>query len=340
MRPGFYNDNAARHYPLVSAPHELQTPDGDPVLLPKSVFVDFGAIMGMDAGYVAGSHRIYLRKICRFGDRFLFEFRSDAPGTFGTSLFFSRELSDDINQTEYQDSQNWDQDECSLDSESSAQSSTPSSSSSSSDGCPDEPLWSGFLICGDLSELAELMASGAVLIGSDDIRIEPALIRDLAMGHVRSINLANDDRTRVDAPDGCDEIVFPFPTGQTYVRARCLTGALQLIAGHNTVLTQDQFDNSITVSAEVGAGEGEPCEQVALFAGEAPPDGRTLLDGALGCNEVLRSINGIGGQFFDIIGGQGVAVTSDPETNTVSIDISMINLAICAPSESSASSEG
>lgn len=383
MRPGFFNDNANRAYPLVFCPGQmLRSCDGLLVDLPDSAIVDFGAIMGLDSQYVEDEHDVYLYAVCRIGDVFYFEFRSTAPGAFGWSLQFRRALGDEVYTTEqvesidaglacaavldllawlgesndsfdYWSMESLDSDDfwmlesndslgaeepsessASSESSESSESSASSESSTASDDCPDEPVWEGYLVTGPLDDLAALIPPGCSLITPDNNTVvEPSRVQSLVKHYVRTLNLANDDRTRADAPDGCPELEYPFQTDMTYVQRECLVGDIRIKAGYNAVIFQDSFENSITIAAGVGAGEGEPCAEVPLFPEETTANGKTTLDGASKCNEVLRSINGVGGRILSLIGGPGVTITENPGASQIVIDIDMGGLAVCYSDE-------
>ncbi len=345
-KPGFYNDNRNRAYPIVFCPEKmLLNCDGTLHDLPDDVFVDFGALMGLDSEYVEASHIVYLANICRIEDVFIFEFRSTAPGTFGRSLFFTRNLEDELYVTEDVEDAEEATSLCSLSLSSfssddlvagsipslpSLSSSISSEISLASDDCPEEPVWSGYLVTGTMATLATILPSGCTLsAGTGDVQVEPALIRSLIGHYARTLNLANDDRTRADAPDGCDPLVYEFATGETYIQAECLVGQPRLKAGYNATIFQDDLENSITIGAGVGAGEGEPCEEVPLFDEEVPPAGRTTLDGAERCNDTVRSINGVGGRILNLQTGIGASQINLPDLHKIVIDVDMSGLATC-----------
>lgn len=211
---------------------------------------------------------------------------------------------------------------------------TDSESASLADACPPEPPLSGYLVTGRLDALLALLPGDGVLTrAADDAAVvEPALVRSLAGGYVDSLNLANVDRTRASAPAGCDPTDWGFPVGggRTYVAARCLRGDIRLKPGYNSVVRAEADDNRLTLGAAVGAGEGPACEEVPLFGGEAPPPGSDYLSGGPACNAVLRSINGSGGRFASVVGGQGVRVSADPENHAVVVDVNLSRMAVCA----------
>jgi len=153
----------------------------------------------------------------------------------------------------------------------------------------------------------------------------------MANSIVNSFELANNDRTRATNPLGCDPLEWDFTTGLVYEAARCVQGEVKLKAGYNVQIRVQESSNTIVLSPLTGAGEGNPCEEVELFAGETPPIGatNTLLEGGALCNEVLRAINGVGGEHFKIVGGQGVSINPDPLNNCVDIDVNLLTMDLC-----------
>lgn len=302
--PAWYNTNANRSYPFRN----------DAADLPDGVVVDAGFTAGTRAGFNVDEHSVYLARIRRQADLFFFDFESDAPELYGAVLTFTRHLTDPAYRVEFADSGQAGQSDSSL--------------SYSGEAC-EEPLWSGFLVSGNMTDLDTFLPSGTADLGPTAAGIEPALIQTLARAAVTKLALANDDRGRVTAPDGCLDVVFPYDTGSVYPTAECLRGAIRFRPGYNATVRQSVAGNSITFGAAVGAGAGEPCDEVPLFDGEVAPDGSTLLEGGPRCNEVLRSVNGLGGRMLSIVGGTGVTVTSVPNTSTVVVAVDMTGLALC-----------
>lgn len=310
-RPGFFNDNAHRAYPFLDA--DLGMP------LPESAVVDFGCVMGLDVNYDDSTHLVYLHKVFRASDHFRFEFRATAATLEGRSLTFY--VPDDS--SEYA-------------SFSANEDVNPGSSGSSevSSACGDDPDWEGFLVIGDLTELKDVLGVGDSL---DDIIgatiIEPARIQNLARTFVRSINLANLDRVRSVPPAEC-----PNPgdidsnTGVVHVSARCMTGAVQLREGYNCAIRQNDSDNSITISAAVGRGAGQPCDEVPLYPDEPTPYGSTLLTGGLSCGEILKSINGVGGRIVRLNPGTGVRITPGEDEGQLIVAVDLHGMAVCRTS--------
>lgn len=320
----FLNVNALRSYPFL-ARTVGQPVDGPLTLnnLPTGVIVDAGFTAGPRSLFESDEHTVSLVRISRSGSSFTFEFDSDAPAIAGNRLIFSRDVTDELNSTEHLDS--------------GVVGISDSGSDSELDAC-DDPLWSGYLTTGDLRLLdAFLSGDGEVLPGDVAVVVEPAEVVNLAGSYVTSFNLANADRTRYEAPSDCPEQSWPFPVGAIFIQSRCLTGELVLKAGHGVVIRQAASDNSLTVTAVVGAGEGPPCNEIPLFDAESAPAGSSLLSGGDRCNETLRSINGIGGPVLRLISSLGAAIVALPEENKLVIDLDMTGLATCYGSVSTVS---
>ncbi len=320
---GFMNENEGRDFPFRHPAGTLtRVSDDEPMTLPLPTIVDFGAVLGPAAGFESGTHEVYLSRICRVGDRFYFDFTCQAPGCWGRVLRFSRLLADEEFLTEENDDEAAAYLPCG--SESSEEPATPESS----DDCTHEPIWSGYLVTGQLTDLAAAMADGEAWEGDETgCLIEPGLLQNLGGQFARSLNLANDVRTRASAPDGCAEL--EYQEGQAFVQRRCLAGPVRLQAGYNCVILQDEFENRLTLLAEAGSGLGPACDDVPGYPSEEAPAGRTALDGGLSCAEVIRSVAGSGGPRLELIAGRGATIVELPDENTVSIDIDMSRLQIC-----------
>lgn len=331
----FYNDNANRAYPFVTGTVHSRPP-GVPLTvkdLPNGLIVDAGFLMGLQSGYDAELHEVYLHEIRRQGTTFFIEFRSTAPGLFERPLIFTREIGDNTYAVEYVDN---------FQEPVSSESASSSFSASGSEGpCPPEPLWSGFLVTGKLSAFETALPADDEITRTDDDDglLEPALIQSMVVGYIDSLNVANNDRTRVTAPEDCPPVVWDYPTDIVYVRDTCIRGDVRLRPGFNTIIVQNQFENSLTITPSVGAGAGQPCESVPLFNGEMPPDDSILLEGGPTCGDVLRSINGKSGRVIEFLAEQGVTISPDPENHRLTINVDMTGLALCYESDVSQVSE-
>lgn len=323
----FYAANRNRGYPFVAGTVGSRAAafEGTGRSLPLDAVVDAGFVAGSASGFDPSAHSVWLDRLSRTGDTFTFEFASDAPALAGRPLVFTRHASDADYATSYSD-----------DEEAPAGDPTAEPDPTFDYGlvdCPYEPLWSGFLVTGRTASLGSLLTDGGAVArtAAGQAVVEPALVQSAAGTYVNSVSLANVDRTRVDNPAGCPEVAYPWPAGEGvyHVAAKCLKGPVWFSGGFNAFVRQDDATNTITFGAMVGAGEGEPCDGVTLFDGEAPPPGSNLLEGGPRCNEVVRSINGVGGAFSLLTAGAGVRVVPLPEQHTLLVSIDMSQLAVC-----------
>jgi len=313
--PGFYNENRNRAFPFVKLTTSVAVPAGGPIAiqqLPTSWIVDAGFVVGWRADFDSAVHKVYLARVYRIGPLIYFEFRSDCPDLAYFPLTFTRSIHNTGYEIEHYDAGD------------------PVDSESDDLRLQLPPAFSGYLVTGDLTSVADYLNDGDTIIGDvTHAVIEPALIYQLS--YLNDINVANSDRTRVTAPDGCEEPVWPYDTGEIIVFEKGIQGPIYWKPGFNCSIIQDASDNSLLISASVGAGEGELCEEAPLFSGEQPSIGSSnnLLSGGPLCNETLRSVNGLGGPVLKFFAGAGVSITGDPANNRVTVDVSMIGLSTC-----------
>jgi hypothetical protein len=294
----WYDDNQGRAYPFLAGTTQAVDAPADSVTqLPHTTIEDFGCTVGL-GGEFAIEHLVFLHTVSRQSGVLYFDFRSDAPGLEDFKLLFRRNETDGIHALEYVDA-------------------TPLSSI---DGCPDPARWQGFLVTGDLTSLLELLDDGETWTATDgQVAVEPRTITNLSKAFVRNISLANQTRTRATSPDGCPPLVWPTAEDY-YVQARCLAGEARLLVGYNLALLTDRFNNRLTLAAKQAQGAGEPCQEVERYVGEVPPEDRTLLDGSLRCNEVLRNLAGLSGKTLAMVGGPGVSVSYEPGDHKIILD--------------------
>jgi len=336
-RPNFFNDNLNRTFPFQQGSAGIDTPSSgvfDMYQLPDDFIVDCGFIMGPESGFDESEHYVFLYKISRpSANVVLFEFRSNAPALADTPLVFSRNLADPNYVTEFLESD--------IPEYIPLSQSVSLSLSDSQDVECGEPFWSGYLVTGTMQSVADRLSIGTEIIRSDaeETLVEPALIQNLNESQVVSLNIANSDRTRALRPEGCPPNEWDFETDQIYVLRECLQGDVKLRSGYNVTFNQISSSNTIQLLAIVNAGLGEPCEEIKLFPEETPPIGSDngLLAGDFYCNEVLRTLNGIQGPNLTLFAGTGVSITANQETNTVLIDVDLIDLSACTYSEVSES---
>lgn len=336
--PNFYNENRNRAFPFVAKSVGIRTPESGVITmrqLPDDWIVDAGFTIGPMTGFgyrfENGEHvpepedRVFLSRVYRVGDLVFFQFGGTTGDLVSKPLLFCRNINSPIYSAEYVEIDYQD-------------SSISASYSDSDQGpAPDADCapfaWAGYLVTGDLSKVPDYLADGEMITRgeADEAIVEPALIHNMFRAYLHHVNLANGDRTRASAPEGCDDPVWPFDPGVLFVQATCLAGNIHWKEGYNCVISQNDAENSLTIGARVGAGEGEPCAEVPLFVDEGPPAGSSngLLSGGPLCNETLRSINGIGGPLLTFLAGTGASIFADPERHKVTVDINMLGLSVC-----------
>lgn len=311
---GWYNDNASRQYPLVDVGDAgMLYSGGGRKPLPDSTIVDFTCIIGPEGQFSTDTHRVFLYLVTRVDNRFDFYFRFTAPELLGHELQFCRYLDDSEYATSFvtaTDNDSFGVDTIELD-------------------CPGD-LAEAWLTTGTMADLAGAVADGEYLLRMDaEIYVEPAQVQSLCGAYMRSVNLANSNRTIATAPDICSESLSSSD-GSLLVNSTCMQGEIKLKPGYNCTITQDDTNNSITIGGAVGAGEGEPCEEVELADGIAPIIGSTLLSGGPACDEIIGTINGLPGPIIRVISGVGVSVgPSIIDPHTLVVDFTMGGLTIC-----------
>lgn len=330
MKPSFFNDNLNRNYPFLTG---LTGQSGTGTLqdLPFTAIVDFGCELGIGSQYQEDLHHVYLYRVARQNGHFHFEFRSDAPGCYGWSLIFCRTISDSDYALQFAEAV---LSPASLLTVSDSFHSSHLVSQQSTQltphaHCVPAPVMSGFLATGRLADLMALLADGQTLSGGSQLNVEPGLLRSQVGGALQSLNIANSDRTRITAPVGCKPPCWEGPTGVTFVQSECLTGGIYFEEGFNCVLQQNNADNSLSISGLVGAGAGQICGEIPLHASDAPEIGGTLLTGGPSCYNVLKTINGVSGQVFQLSAGPGTVITPVPAQSKITVDVDLHNLNVC-----------
>jgi hypothetical protein len=285
---------------------------------PLDTLIDFGCLVGLDAEFDSSAHVVYLHEIRRTGTTFTFDFRSDAPGLLGHALVFSRALTDSEYATDYVEAVPLDA------------SGEPIPGPSGSQ----DVLWEGFLVTGALDSLAALMPVDGPLEATTGPQVEPALVQNLGRGYVRTINLANQDRTHVSPPPGCQSTDGPDAYGYI-VNARGLVGDVRFVEGYNVAIRQNARNNSLTFVSIQGAGDGVPCAEVPLYPGETSPDGGTLLSGGPSCDEVINSINGLTSSIIQLVADLGTTIVPAPpdQPNTLIVNFDRNNMTVCGTTE-------
>jgi hypothetical protein len=288
-RPGFYNDNEYRAYPFVYDKPATLPP------LPTSVIVDAGFVMGLDAYFDETQHTVWLSAINSVVvdtvPVFEFVFKTNASSA---TLSFFREQESNEWLNEYAES-------------------APLNSKQ----CAEEPIWSGFIATGPLGALRDVFSSGTWSFTDNDYRVEPALIQNLNKAYLRSISVGNYDRVRVPA---CG-VTGTNDNRPIILNARCIKGDIRLKEGYNCLITQTDRANELSVSATKGAGAGstsaELCahgSEIPLYPAEPLAADSKFFSGGPACDELITTVNGVGGTNINIIGGAGINILIDDGT--------------------------
>jgi hypothetical protein len=296
-RAGFYNDNEYRQYPFVAKDTYAHAE------LPTNLIVDCGFIMGLDSEFDSAVDTVYLYCVRILADRYEFEFRTTATGAASHPLIFTRPRG----------AESW------------INESVESASATGTTFCGSEPIWEGFMVSGHLAE--DSSVATATLTFDQERVVEPALVQSLVKSYLRSVNVANYGRTVL---DGCATDPVTITEREIIVQAECLQGDIALAAGFNCEISQTDVSRTITVAPLLGANANTPVAEelcshygeLPLFDGEVPPTGSKFLSGGPACDELITSINGIGGPNVNINGGEGITITSNPAANRVRLIVS------------------
>lgn len=295
-RPGFYNDNEYRVYPFVYRDNL--------VTLPDATIVDAGFIMGLDCFFADETDTVWLDEVSRTADLIRFVFRTNANAA---ALEFAVPV----------DTPEW--------------TTVFAESAVAAHPCAEEPIWSGFIVVGRLEEMLALVEADPRTFATDEYQIEPARLQNLNKAYVRSISVGNYSRLVVPdcVPDDESQVVR-LDDRNIVKNKTCLKGPLLLKEGYNCHITQTDRDRTLSVTAGRGEGAQEDaalCEaggEIPLFAGETPPDGSKFLSGGPACNELIFTLNGVGGSNVNIVGGRNVIIGGpdiDDPPNTIKIEL-------------------
>lgn len=297
-KQGFYLDNMFRTYPFVDPI------TGSIAAFPKSTIVDFNCYIYNEVGYVEGVNTVWLHSTERTSDTIIFKFASDAAGLSENYLTFVTRINDPEMSYSFSESAG----------------EYTSSSIPIEDECPRKIIWEGYLVSGNLSELAELMPVDEIVYSpSSEAKIEPSLVINIQNSNIRTINIANKVPPQATAPEGCS--AYPDVVG-TLVHTRCITGDVVFDHGYSCNVAASTSVNEITFTASVdGAIKGQVCESTLFTTGG--PD----------CSDTLKSINGMGAKRLWIVGGRGVSLSVDQITFSINLSATLSGLAVCANPE-------
>lgn len=284
-RTSFYDDNRNRRYPFVSTA-EIEAAALPDAQIPDSVLLDCGFTFAAGSGFVTGEHSVWLDSV-EVGESIILRFASDAPGVVGVPLSFDFPYFAEESQVIFNEVR--------------ANGLDPIPG-----GCTNQLMWYGFAVLGSIPDLiAWAETEGPVFLTAEQHTVEPGAIQNLDKTYVRSANLANKERTLVTDIPG-----EPKPI---HVNAQCIQGPLRFVPGYNCRIDYDLPRNGLVIGAVVGAGDGEPCDEVIMYAGETSPDGGELLSGGPRCTDIIKTVNGVGGPRLSLRGTKGIAIVRDPD---------------------------
>jgi len=310
-RAGFYNDNEYRHYPFV-----FKQPDG----LPDDLVVDCGFIMGLDSGFDADQHFVYLQHVIKTDTTIELEFRTTAPAAADFPIVFRRTFSEEDWTTEF------------------------ALSVGGTAYCATEAMWEGFIVTGVMSTTVALMTVNSIFQlaqGTPPVYsrvVEPGRVQSLVKSYLRSISLANYQRIIIPPCEDGNIGITP-PSADVIVNSRCLAGDVRFKPGFNCGINQLNYSNVITITAQKGVnavgvtGDPEICEygsEIKLYDTEIPPIINTVtnerskfLSGGPACDQVITSINGLTAPNVKIVGGAGIQILADTaDENTIVLKVS------------------
>ena len=342
-RQGLYFDNMFRAYPFIDTLVGMALPD--------DAIVDFKCFINSEAGFVAGTHKVWLYAVKRTQNHIVFSFACDAAALSDSVLsFYIPSNSEEITYafSELQPLSNACLDPQSSSSEGAG--SAPGQQSSSSTSEPyaiasDHVIWDGFIVVGSLASLLEsLEVTDCMTDPEGYTEVEPTLVVDLQGTMVRFVNIANKLPTTATAAEGCSDGLEQSYEIITYHRN--ITGDIRFINGYSCNVALSTPDNSIVFTATTDtAVKGQFCgheelTQIKYKSQLIPgikfgddhviPDNSPLYSGGPTCRDTLKSINGVGGKRLWILGGRGIALTEDQENYLISINATLSGLAVCA----------
>lgn len=289
-RIGFYNENEARAYPLIDSDLGLA--------VPWNAIVDFGCLFIFDAGFDSSSDYVWLYSLEEVGSNYEVIFRTSAANLAGVELVFT------------------------------VPNNAPEYARFSAEYAPlGRPVWLGYLSIGQVVALAEATAGGPLVDDDGITKVEPATIQSLIGRLVTAVRTGNAPRHVASAPAGCPGWAAEWPLSsyagsgfdQIIPYGSELLSDIEMFEGSNCAIEVRERDNQVIIGAAVGAGSGEPCNELPLFSSEAPPDGGLLLTGGPGCSQVVQSINGITGRVIKVTPGPGITVGLGPTPHSLII---------------------
>jgi len=255
--------------------------------LPRQGLSDAGFLLGVDSGFVAATHTVRLYSYARSGSTMSFDFRSDA-------MVEHRFLFEVPATTSFGKA-------------------FRVTATRIVGGASAPSYGEGYIVVGNLEELEALGEGTFLLTGT--LRVEPALLQPLVNTLMNTLSIANEPRLCPTVPGSSavpePDYVCPF--------IKNLDGAIKFSEGNNARVSVDADNNVLQLGGAVGAGLGEPCEDVIIDE----DCGFTRGEECDPCDDYIRSFNGMqtedGVIYFTE--GPGVVVINEPDDHRIRIVI-------------------
>ncbi len=328
MKNGCYADNEYRAYPFDEEVPRTVTGPGGATTLPDATVVDFSSMVGLGVTPVTP----YLHSISRLNPNLSFEFRGPVVAGSGDALALIFVVP--FPASEFTTV--------------SASSTYVTSGSPYAGACGDGLGWEGLLTVGRLADVLTLIATTQSLTAATNaVPTLPTLLQDLNATYVRGFNLANKNRTHATPPNDCTQITPPVghDDDDYFIWQTCVIGPLvgqpvRLKPGYNCQIVVNTRENSLTVGAGAGVGQGTVCAEVPVYPGEVSPTGSPVLSGGPACDGVVLSVNGLSAKAIRVLPGAGVSVVPDPDDpNALVLDVDLNDMAFCGSAGSIGSTE-
>jgi len=255
--------------------------------LPRQGLADAGFLMGIDSGFEAYTHVLRLHSYARGGETMSFDFRSDAPGMSAYRFLFEFGASTDFGTAVRVYATRIDS------------------------GAEAPSYGEGYIAVGDLTDLYALGEGTFELAAT--LRVEPALLQALGDTLMNTLSVANQPRLCPTKPGSSavpePDYVCPF--------IKNLDGEVLFSEGNNSKISVDADRNLIQLGAAVGAGLGEPCEDVIIDE----DCGFTRGEECDPCDEYIRSLNGMQAPegVLYLTNGPGVVIVNEPTNHRVRV---------------------
>ena len=197
---------------------------------------------------------------------------------------------------------------------------------------------SAFVVAGDLAVLVAEIATGTHL-ASEAFYVEEGTVQSLVNHYVKQFTIASQPDTPWHTLEECGGVtanIWKFT-----VTGRDLRGHRKFKPGFNAAIAVIELDNAIQISADIGAGEGEPCERVDLgsvssLASLSSESLSSLILSSMSfssismeldptrCKDVFNTINGVRpdalGNFVLTALSAGLTVITEPENHKVILE--------------------